>query len=96
MPWVFSFAGTAMQLVCEDNAYEASIGEETHQLFTDPVIATKTIFGEEVYIRTDQIAYMQKVSQEAWEKVQAKREALRKRTGEDIQILEVPFPIIPK
>lgn len=96
MFWVISFAGTAMQLVCEDGTYEAAMGEENRQLFGDPIIATKTVFGEIVFIRTDQIAYMQKVSQETWDKIQAKRETLRKRTGEDVQILEVPFPYVPK
>jgi len=76
MPWMVAFAGTSLRVILEDGFREAAIGDDG-RLFSEPTIVAKTVLGDEILIRTEQIAFVQKMTDEDWAKMKADRDKSR-------------------
>lgn len=90
MPWMVAFAGTSLRVILEDGFRDAAVGGDGH-VFSEPTIITKTVLGDEILIRTEQIAFVQKMSDEDWEKLKADREK-RRTIGGEPPIIDPVFP----
>jgi hypothetical protein len=76
-----AFAGTSLRVILEDGFKEAAIGDDG-RLFSEPFIQTKTVLGDEIIIRVEEIAFVQRMTNEEWGKLKEDRDRRRTMGGD--------------
>lgn len=87
MPWMIAFAGTSLRIILEEGFREAAVGDDG-RTFSESTIITKTILGDEIIIRTEQIAFVQHMTVEDWEKLVKEREKAGSRLTSDPPLID--------